>query len=182
MRTFAKPDLHGGVPEQRVEVAVQLNTSVLTRGVVLKPSVACVVLALLSPLSLSQVEKTSDLEKIQGLWKATAAESEGKALDADDVKDMYIAFAGNRMIPFGEGDIPDAVYAIKLNDKTEPKEIELSYKVLGKKTMTAGGIYEIDGDTLKLCWDQDGGKRPTSFVTAKPGKAFSVVLKREKLK
>jgi uncharacterized protein (TIGR03067 family) len=130
-------------------------------------------------VAASQTDPPGDVQKIQGLWKATSAELEGKPIGQDIVKDMYIAFAGNRMIPFGEGDLTDAVYVFHLNPKTKIKQIDLKLKVKGK-IETGEGIYLLDGDTLKLCWDQDGGKRPVSFKTPTEGRVFSVVLKREK--
>jgi hypothetical protein len=42
------------------------------------------------------------------------------------------------------------------------------------------GIYELDGDTYKLCGDMQGKSRPTEFAV-KPGSGFVLeVLKREK--
>ena len=42
------------------------------------------------------------------------------------------------------------------------------------------GIYELDGDTLKVCYAIDGGKRPAEFK-AKPGsKHVLIVFKRLK--
>src|SRR5262245_3126070 len=37
------------------------------------------------------------------------------------------------------------------------------------------GIYEFDGDTLKVCFDAEGKKRPTEFKSA-PGSAIFVIL------
>ena len=146
----------------------------------MKRSMACLLVAgFFTTVLPSQADTPSDAQKIQGLWKATAAETEGKLIDKDLVNDMHIAFAGNRMIPFGEEDVTDAVYVFQLNPKGKPKQIDLKRKVNGK-IVTGEGIYSLDGDTLRLCWDTDGGKRPVSFKTPRKGRVFSVVLKRQK--
>jgi uncharacterized protein (TIGR03067 family) len=41
------------------------------------------------------------------------------------------------------------------------------------------GIYEISGDTLKVCFDPEGKKRPTQFKSAS-GSQTLVVHKRVK--
>jgi uncharacterized protein (TIGR03067 family) len=46
------------------------------------------------------------------------------------------------------------------------------------KTMLA--IYELEGDSMKVCYDMSGKERPTEFKT-KPGTAqFLAKYKREK--
>ena len=41
------------------------------------------------------------------------------------------------------------------------------------------GIYEIDGDTLKICYDLDGKKHPTEFKATGP-KIMLATYKRVK--
>ena len=41
------------------------------------------------------------------------------------------------------------------------------------------GIYEMKGDTMKVCFDPVGKSRPTSF-TAKEGEFFAVVQREKK--
>jgi hypothetical protein len=42
------------------------------------------------------------------------------------------------------------------------------------------GIYEIDGDTLKVCFDPQGKVRPTEFKSAPGSENFVNVHKRVK--
>ena len=45
---------------------------------------------------------------------------------------------------------------------------------------TVPGIYELKGDTLKLCFAMPGEKRPGAFTTTSGTGAFLVVYKRKK--
>lgn len=49
------------------------------------------------------------------------------------------------------------------------------------KGTTSLGIYELDGDTLKVCrtWS-DNDTRPTEFAAGKDGKLILSEFKREK--
>jgi hypothetical protein len=42
------------------------------------------------------------------------------------------------------------------------------------------GIYEIDHDTLSVCFDEEGKKRPTEFKSAAGSATFVNVHKRAK--
>jgi uncharacterized protein (TIGR03067 family) len=68
----------------------------------------------------------------------------------------------------------------RLDPSKKPKQIDL----LGDMgTVQAQGIYELEKDHLKLCWDRQFKTqgRPTKFVGAKEGNdPFLLVLIREK--
>ena len=41
-------------------------------------------------------------------------------------------------------------------------------------------IYELNGDTLRICYDLSGSKRPTEFKTAAGTKLYLVTYNRKK--
>ena len=64
------------------------------------------------------------------------------------------------------------------------KQAEIVLKITGVKGPNAGktfpAIYELTADTLRVCYDLSGKKRPTEFAT-KPGtKLYLVTYKRKK--
>ena len=71
----------------------------------------------------------------------------------------------------------------KINSSKKPKEIDMEFveakreNLRGKTTL---GIYEIDGDTLKWCWNKPGGERPKQFSSKGTDVHLLVTLKREK--
>jgi uncharacterized protein (TIGR03067 family) len=47
------------------------------------------------------------------------------------------------------------------------------------KGKTFPAIYEIEGDTLRICYDLSGEKRPTKFETVAGTKLYLVTYKKE---
>src|SRR5262249_39741078 len=123
----------------------------------------------------------TDLEAIQGTWHAVAGEFQGKAMPKDELDEF-----GKLVIKKGEfyeyfGDFP-VVANLKLDPAKKPKSFDLitynSMVVDGIKsvteTVTDEGIYQLDGDTLKIArWGQVK-IRPTGFATT-PDTQFAVI-------
>jgi len=57
------------------------------------------------------------------------------------------------------------LWHVGLNSGKKPKLIDGKHDLTGHKMM---GIYELDGDSLKVCYDMTGFGRPDSFKTT-PG-------------
>jgi uncharacterized protein (TIGR03067 family) len=69
-----------------------------------------------------------------------------------------------------------------LDPGKKPKTIDIKFTEGPEKGNTSLGIYELDGDTLKICLTITAKDRPTEFAAkAKSGHGFEV-LKREKPK
>jgi uncharacterized protein (TIGR03067 family) len=71
----------------------------------------------------------------------------------------------------------------KRDSAKKPHAIDLVFKEGPKEDIErkALGIYEVDGDNLKIAWKKDGGERPSKFAsTAGDRTTEYLVLKREK--
>jgi uncharacterized protein (TIGR03067 family) len=114
-----------------------------------------------------------DQKAIQGTWRITSFSSNGKAVSAEEVKDMKVVFKDNTMtLSTGK---KDQKATFKLNASKKPKTMDT--KPDNGDDM-ALGIYELDGDTLKFSFRKPGGERPKDF-TEKEGVGY-MILKREK--
>ena len=122
--------------------------------------------------------RADDQEKIQGVWRAEKGVKGGKEGPADEIKQLSLEFKGNKVIP-RHGDQGDHEGEFKLDTTKKPKEIDLMIDKNGKKDH-AKGIYELDGDTLKICLMDGDGDRPSKFESADGSKSLLIVLKREK--
>jgi uncharacterized protein (TIGR03067 family) len=128
----------------------------------------------------------SDLERIQGNWRAVYVEENGvkglfTAFQDDDVKrDLpTLTVEGNHVSwkghPGGSAVPVEFDGLVHLDPTREPKTIDFSY--LGKDGRTMLGIYRVEGDRLTLCWSIEPKKpkdRPTEFATK--GKKWTLVV------
>ena len=61
----------------------------------------------------------------------------------------------------------------------KPKAFNTTGSTPDGKVKTQYGIYEINGDILRMCVDESGSARPTSFVT-KPGSQEKLTVFKRK--
>jgi uncharacterized protein (TIGR03067 family) len=120
---------------------------------------------------------SGELLKLNGAWKITSVEREGQKIDDFtntqlSVKDAILAVSENGKLLF-EG-------AVKLDPSKTPKAIDWSIDGGDGKSLTALGIYALDGDNLKFCWSQPGKERPAGFVTKAGSREMVIALKRDK--
>ena len=141
------------------------------------------VLVLLPATETLGQEPQEDKEKIQGTWKIVSFKQIGgkDMAPAEALKTVKVVIAADKIVfDFGKGAVDEFSY--KLDSSKEPKAIDLVEKK-GKPSLP--GVYSLDGDDLKLCWDPNAKARPIEFSTE--GKATEkdvrlLVLKREKKK
>jgi uncharacterized protein (TIGR03067 family) len=122
--------------------------------------------------------RADDQEKIQGHWKAEKAVRGGMEAPADEIEKMTIEFKGNKAMP-RHGDRSPETAEFKLDSSKSPKTIDITVNK-GDKTDKPKGIYEIDGDTLKICFSEPNEDRPTKFESPAGSKVMLIVLKRVK--
>ena len=114
----------------------------------------------------------TDREKIQGTWALVSGERSGKPLPDETIKHVKIIFTGNKLTTRIKERKTEATF--KLDANKEPKEIDIDMDGnVGK------GIYQFDGDTLKIAHGEVGDARPKKFPKAGSGLTV-LVLKREK--
>jgi uncharacterized protein (TIGR03067 family) len=119
-----------------------------------------------------------DLDKLKGTWQVVAMTIGGESGDKTLVQKMKLTIEGDRFtLEDGRG---KKTATVKLDPSKKPPAFDLM--PTGEKLVVLG-IYELDGDALKLCWQGDEKKdRPTKFVSEKGGRVMLMELKREKKK
>jgi uncharacterized protein (TIGR03067 family) len=125
----------------------------------------------------ADVEK--DLKLFQGTWTFESVEAGGKQLPAADFKSMTVVFEGDRFT-VKKGDEVIQVGTQRLDPSKSPKAIDVTVTEGLTKGAVMLGIYEISGDTLKVCFDPEGKKRPTEFKSAADAQTFVAIHKRLK--
>jgi len=130
-----------------------------------------------TPATADDKEKT-DLDKIQGTWTFTSMEQDGQPVPMGDDKPI-IVFESDKFTVKSGGQVLQAGTQV-IDGSKKPKTVDAKVTEGEGKGTTMLGIYELDGDTLKACFDTQGKKRPTEFKTAAGTGHMLVVLKREK--
>jgi len=131
--------------------------------------------------SASSDEKgTKEMAALQGTWTCVSAESDGKAIPDDIVKQLrlvidkatYTTRKGEQVLFEG---------TIRLDTAKRPNEIDLVDATGDNKGKLGKGIYEVNGDTFKICHGvPPNEERPKEFVSKAGSKFFLVVWKRQK--
>jgi uncharacterized protein (TIGR03067 family) len=121
-------------------------------------------------------EAAFDAAKLVGDWTYVEGTRAGEKIDKERLEAKVTIKKDELHIPAG----PDMkfVMAYKIDTTKSPAAIDMDIKDGPVKEGKAVGIIALDGDTLKLCYDPMGAKRPEKFESTKDNGAFYFVLKR----
>jgi uncharacterized protein (TIGR03067 family) len=127
---------------------------------------------------LASAEEPKDVENSQGTWLPTKAELAGKDFPEEIRKTMKLVVKDDKYtVTLGKA-VDQGT--LKLNPKPKIKELDIVGTDGPNKGKTFLCIYELDGDTWKICYDLSGKARPTEFKTKEGTQLFLVTYKREK--
>ena|SRR5438105_10734100 len=129
-------------------------------------------------LNSVNADSTEDLKALQGTWTAQKAELGGRVLSEAELGIVTLT-------------IENDTYAVSVDGKPDKGTCQVEgSKGSGKMTITGGkdgpnagktflAIYELNGDTLRICYDLSGKMTPTGFATQKGTPLYLVTYKRQ---
>ena len=120
-----------------------------------------------------------ELKKFQGAWTIESSITGGKAIPAGDLKGFILTFEGGKHT-LKMGDKVVQAGTQKIDPSKSPKAIDVTMTEGPSKGAVMLGIYEFDGDTLKVCFDPQGKKRPTEFKSPPGSQNFVNIHRRVK--
>jgi uncharacterized protein (TIGR03067 family) len=126
-----------------------------------------------------KAELEKEARKFQGTWTFESSVMGGEELPADHLKLVVVTFEGDKHT-VKRGDEVIQVGTQKLDPSMTPKTIDVTMLEGPHKGTVMPGIYEINADTLKVCFDPEGKTRPTEFKSPPGSKNFVNVHKRVK--
>ena len=142
-------------------------------------AVPCICIATILFAAAAWSEDAADDHKLlQGTWLPTAAELNEKPFDEATLKTMKLVIEGDKYTVTVGKSIDKGT--IKIDPAAKPKTMNIVGTEGPNKGKTILAIYELTGDTLRICYDLAGKKRPTEFKTVKDTQQFLVSYKREK--
>lgn len=120
-----------------------------------------------------------DLKKMQGDWVVVSMESDGMKIPDDDAQALFRTVKGNEYTVsrfrtvVGKG-------TIRLDATKKPRTIDAHPAGAARDAKPIRGIYEFEGDKLKLCFALPGKDRPTQFRSEEGSGHTLTVWQRER--
>jgi uncharacterized protein (TIGR03067 family) len=103
------------------------------------------------------------LEKCQGTWVMDSLVVEGKDIPQANLKKTKLTIKGDKYT-FVNVDVTNkGVY--KVDPTKKPMTLDIVVAEGPDKGKTLSGIYEVDGDSLKICLSIKGNLRPEAFAS-----------------
>ena len=111
-----------------------------------------------------------DLDRLQGTWGIVSMEMDGQKMSGGGAR---IVVRGERFDTIAMG----AAYGgtVAVHEATAPKSFELHFEEGPEKGNISFGIYELAGDTWKICLTTRGSERPREFA-APPGTGIALEI------
>jgi uncharacterized protein (TIGR03067 family) len=140
-----------------------------------RPIAACLLAVL---IAFPVLAEDKGEPKMDGVWAPTSAELGGMKLPDEIVKGLKLVIKDSKYtVTVG---VQTDKGTVKVDASTKPKSLDITGAEGPNKDKTFLAIYELTGDTLKVCYDLSGKARPTTFETKPNTQLFLATYKREK--
>jgi uncharacterized protein (TIGR03067 family) len=137
-----------------------------------------ILLIVAASLTTLTADDSADVKALQGTWTPVKAELGGQPMPDVVLKTITLKLNKNEYDVTVTGEQPDHG-TWTLDTSAKPKGMIIT----GVKGPNAGksfpAIYEITTDTLRICYDLSGAKRPAEFKTSAGTKLYLVTYKRK---
>ena len=138
----------------------------------------CITLVVAGSLAAFAADPSDDAKVVQGNWLPTKAELAGQPMADALLKTISLKLENGKYEVF-VGDEPDrGTYTIDPTSK--PKSMTITGTEGPNHGKTFPAIYELNGDTLRICYDLSGVKRPAEFKSIAGTKLYLVSYSRKK--
>jgi uncharacterized protein (TIGR03067 family) len=121
-----------------------------------------------------------ELKKLEGTWVCVSAVEGKEKREFIRGKEARLTIRNESFMLSVDGEFVEKV-AIKVDPSKKPKTVDLTRTEGPEKGDTALGIYELNGDELKLCIAQRSNQpRPTEFTAGDKSTLFIFRRVKEK--
>src|SRR4051812_1641345 len=120
----------------------------------------------------------NELDMIQGAWAVAELQMEGQTISGGMLANARVEITGNRFRSVGMGTVYEGT--VTLDDSVNPHQLNMKFDAGPEKGNTNLGIYELKGDTWKICLSTRGEVRPAEFsAPAGSGFVFETLTRSE---
>ena len=124
-------------------------------------------------------DDSADFKALQGSWIPVKAELGAQPLPTEVLKKITLTLTNHDYEVTVTGEQSDSG-TWSIDPSSKPKGMT----IVGTKGPNAGKtfpcIYDIKGNTFRICYDLSGAKQPTEFKTAAGTKLYLVTYNRKK--
>lgn len=118
-----------------------------------------------------------EVKRLAGTWLGTAAEESGEKVQrAGDLKVVF----SNMELTFTDGKKTVMKGTFTVDTTGKPKAIDLKIASGQFEGQTVKGVYDLDGDVLKICFALPGLGRPKAVATTPGDGAVFLACQRQK--
>ena len=139
--------------------------------------ILCLNLVVAAPLAVFAAD-SPDGKAIQGSWTPVKAELGGQPMADEVLKTISLKMTDGKYEVIAGGHPDNGTYT--LDTSTKPKSMTVTGTDGPNKGKTFPCIYELKGDTLRICYDLSGTKRPAEFKSVVGTKLYFVTYNRKK--
>ena len=117
-------------------------------------------------------------KKLEGTWQLTEGEVGGTKLPPEVARAIALVLTGDHYRAttaegFDEG-------TVRLMPDRKPKAMDMDGTKGPNKGKTMLAIYDLQDDTLRVCYDPSGRERPTEFKSKQDTKTFLAIYRKQK--
>lgn len=134
--------------------------------------------ALLCVASVQAQDVDAERKALSGTWMPTAAELGGKPLPEDMLKAMKLVLAGEKYTVTVGPAVDRGTF--KLDPAKKPRAMDIVGVDGPNEGKTFLAIYELQGNTLRVCYDLSGKTRPGEFKTSREALYLLITYQRAK--
>ncbi len=122
---------------------------------------------------LAAAEAPTTQPILDGVWVATSARFDGQEAPDDVLRDLSIVIRNERMSPLRQ---PNDVAKVVVDRTKSP----MWFDTIDAQGQVNKGIFELSGDSLRLCSAWPGEDRPAKFESAQGSRVFLVSFSKSK--
>ena len=140
--------------------------------------ILCIGLTVAASLTAFAADPPDDAKAVQGSWTPAKADLVGQPMTEAVLKTISLKLDNGKYEVSVGGNPDKGTYT--LDSTSKPKSMTITGTEGPNNGRTFPAIFELEGDTLRICYDLSGAKRPTEFKSVAGTTLYLVTYHRKK--